>query len=100
LHADRFLFEWDSGFQALRFLPRGKVAVLGIVTSLSPELEPKEQLVRCIEAASKYCAVDQLALSTQCGFQGSGTRDGAHMSIDEERRKLELIVETASKVWA
>jgi 5-methyltetrahydropteroyltriglutamate--homocysteine methyltransferase len=99
LHADRFLFEWDSGFQALRFLPRDKVAVLGIVTSLSPELEPKEQVFRCIEAASKYCAVEQLALSTQCGFQGSGTRDGAHMNVEGERRKLELVVEAARQIW-
>jgi 5-methyltetrahydropteroyltriglutamate--homocysteine methyltransferase len=99
LHADRFLFEWDSGFQALRFLPPGKVAVLGIVTSLSSELELKEQLVRCIEAAAKHCSLDQLALSTQCGFQGSGTRDGGHMTIDEERRKLELVVDAARQIW-
>ncbi|MBV9578812.1 MAG: cobalamin-independent methionine synthase II family protein [Chloroflexi bacterium] len=99
LHADRFLFEWDTGFQALRFLPPGKVAVLGIVTSLYPELEPRDQLLRCVEAASKYCAVDQLALSTQCGFQGSGTRDGAHMSADQQRRKLELVVDAAHQIW-
>ncbi len=99
LHADRFLFEWDTGFQALRFLPRGKVAVLGIVSSLDPMLEPIDQILRCIEAASKYCSVEQLALSTQCGFQGSGTRDGGHMRLDEQRRKLELVVETARRVW-
>jgi 5-methyltetrahydropteroyltriglutamate--homocysteine methyltransferase len=99
LHADRFLFEWDSGFQALRFVPRGKVVVLGIVSSLTPELESQDRLLRSIEAAAKHCSVDQLALSSQCGFQGSGTRDGAHMTIDEEKRKLELIVDTARKVW-
>jgi methionine synthase II (cobalamin-independent) len=99
LHADRFLFEWDSGFQALRFLPRDKVVVLGIVSSLTPELEPQDRLLRSIEAAAKHCSVEQLALSSQCGFQGSGTRDGAHISIDDEKRKLELIVDTASKIW-
>ena len=99
LHADRFLFEWDSGFQALRFLPRDKVVVLGIVSSLTPELESQDRLLRSIEAAAKHCSVEQLALSSQCGFQGSGTRDGAHMSIDEEKRKHELIVDTARKVW-
>ena len=99
LHADRFLFEWDSGFQALRFLPRDKVVVLGIVSSLTPELESQDRLLRSIEAAAKHCSVEQLALSSQCGFQGSGTRDGAHMTIDQEKRKLELIVDTARKVW-
>jgi 5-methyltetrahydropteroyltriglutamate--homocysteine methyltransferase len=99
LHVDRFLFEWDSGFEALRFLPRDKVMALGIVTSLSPELEPQDRLIRCIEAAAKYCSLDQLAVSTQCGFSGSGTRDGAHMTINHERRKLELVADTARKVW-
>src|ERR687885_107264 len=99
LHADRFLFEWDSGFQALRFLPRDKVVVLGIVSSLTPELESQDRLLRSIEAAARHCSVEQLALSSQCGFQGSGTRDGAHMTIDEEKRKLELIVDTAREVW-
>jgi 5-methyltetrahydropteroyltriglutamate--homocysteine methyltransferase len=75
------------------------VMVLGIVSSLTPELESQDRLLRSIEAAAKYCSIDQLALSSQCGFQGSGTRDGAHMTIDEEKRKLELIVDTARKVW-
>lgn len=99
LHANRFLFEWDSGFQALRFLPRGKVVVLGIVSSLDPKLEPPDLIMRCVEAATRYCPVEQLALSTQCGFQGSGTRDGGHMTMDEQRRKLELVVETARRIW-
>jgi 5-methyltetrahydropteroyltriglutamate--homocysteine methyltransferase len=99
LHADRFLFEWDSGFEALRFLPKGKVAVLGLVTSLYPTLESQDDLLRCFEEASRYTSIDQLALSTQCGFQGSGTRDGAHMTIDEQRRKLELIGDTVRKIW-
>jgi 5-methyltetrahydropteroyltriglutamate--homocysteine methyltransferase len=99
VHADRFLFEWDNDWEALKYLPPGKVAVLGLVSSLDPTLESQDDLLRCIERASKYASLDQLALSTQCGFQGSGTRDGAHMTIDEQKRKLELIADTARKVW-
>src|SRR5690606_5826993 len=75
LHADRFLFEWDSHWEALKHLPPGKVAVLGLVSTLDPRLESQDDLLRCIENAAKYVPLDQLALSTQCGFQGSGTRD-------------------------
>jgi len=99
LHVDRFLFEWDSSFEALRFLPPDKTMVLGIVSSLHPTLESQDLVLRCVERASKYCSLDQLALSSQCGFSGSGTRDGAHMTVDEEKRKLEFIAETAQKVW-
>ncbi len=99
VHADRFLFEWDNDWEALKYLPPDKVAVLGLVSSLDPRLESQDDLLRCIENASKYVPLDQLALSTQCGFQGSGTRDGAHMTIDEQKRKLELIADTARKVW-
>lgn len=99
LHADRFLFEWDSGWEALKYLPSGKVAVLGLVSTLDPRPESQDDLLRCIENAARYVPLDQLALSTQCGFQGSGTRDGAHMTIDEQKRKLELIADTARNVW-
>jgi 5-methyltetrahydropteroyltriglutamate--homocysteine methyltransferase len=99
LHVDRFLFEFDSDFAALRHLPKDKVMVLGILSSLSGALESRDDIIRCVEAASKYCSLDQLALSTQCGFSGSGTRDGAHMSIDEQRRKLELIATVAREIW-
>ena len=99
LNVDRFLFEFDSDFAALRHLPKGKMLVLGVVTSLNGSLESRDEVMRCIEAAAKYCSLDQLAISTQCGFSGSGTRDGAHMSIDEERRKLELVAEVAREVW-
>jgi 5-methyltetrahydropteroyltriglutamate--homocysteine methyltransferase len=99
VHADRFLFEWDNDWEALRYMPKGKVAVLGLVSSLDPALESQDDLLRCIELASKYLPPHQLALSTQCGFQGSGTRDGAHMTIDEQQRKLELIADTVRKVW-
>jgi 5-methyltetrahydropteroyltriglutamate--homocysteine methyltransferase len=103
LHVDRFLLEYDSdrvgGFEPLRFLPKGKVAVLGLVSSTDPVLESRDTLLRRIEQAAKFCPIEQLAISTQCGFQGAADRDGAHMTIDEEQRKLELIVSTAVEIW-
>ena len=73
--------------------------MLGLVSSKTPQLEKQETLLRRIEEAAKFCPIDQLALSPQCGFQGAADRDGAHMTIDEQRRKLELVVETARKAW-
>lgn len=104
LDVDRFLLEYDDreragGFEPLRNMPKGKVAVLGLVNSTNPELEKRDDLLRKIEVATRFCPVEQLAISSQCGFQGSGTRDGAHMTADQQWRKLELIVETAQKVW-
>jgi 5-methyltetrahydropteroyltriglutamate--homocysteine methyltransferase len=103
LHVDRFLLEYDTeivgGFEPLRFVPKGKVVVLGLVSAKEPELESVDYLLGRINDAAKYCPIEQLALSTQCGFQGAAMRDGAHMTIDQEKRKLERIVETAHKVW-
>jgi 5-methyltetrahydropteroyltriglutamate--homocysteine methyltransferase len=104
LHVDRFLLEYDNservgGFEPLRHVPKGKVAVLGLVSSTDPKLERQDDLLRSIEAASAFCPIEQLAISSQCGFQGSGSRDGAHMTIDDEKRKLDLIADTARKVW-
>jgi 5-methyltetrahydropteroyltriglutamate--homocysteine methyltransferase len=103
LHVDRFLLEYDTevvgGFEPLRFVPKGKVVVLGLVSAKEAELETVDYLLGRINDAAKYCPVEQLALSTQCGFQGAAMRDGAHMTIDQEKRKLELIVEVAHKVW-
>ena len=101
LHVDRFLLEYDSelvgGFEPLRFLPKGKTVVLGLVTSKDPQLEDEDQLLRRIDEASKYAPVDQLALSPQCGFGGSA--DNAFMTPDQQWRKLDLIVRVADKVW-
>ena len=101
LHVDRFLFEYDSeaagGFEPLRLAPPGKTVVLGLVTSKDPHLEAQDMLLRKIDAATKYIPVEQLALSPQCGFGGSA--DNAFMSPDQQWRKLELIVDTARKVW-
>ena len=101
LHVDRFLLEYDSelvgGFEPLRFLPKGKTVVLGLVTSKDPRLESEDQLLRRIEEAGKYAPVEQLAISPQCGFGGSA--DNAFMTPDEQWRKLELVVRVADRVW-
>jgi 5-methyltetrahydropteroyltriglutamate--homocysteine methyltransferase len=102
LDVDRFLLEYDSeragGFEPLRFVPRGKMVVLGLVTTKSGELESQETLLRRIEEAAKYISLDDLALSPQCGF--ASTMQGNPLSVDDERRKLELVVDTARKVWS
>jgi 5-methyltetrahydropteroyltriglutamate--homocysteine methyltransferase len=101
LLVDRFLLEYDSdavgGFEPLRFIPKGKVAVLGLVTSKYPTIEPEDDLIRKIEAASKYCPIDQLAISPQCGFGGSAENN--FMSVDEQFRKLENMTQVARRVW-
>jgi 5-methyltetrahydropteroyltriglutamate--homocysteine methyltransferase len=98
---DRFLLEYDSeragGFEPLRFVPGGKTVVLGLVTTKSPELESQDVLLRRIEEASKYIPMDNLALSPQCGF--ASTLIGNPLSWDDQRRKLELVVDTARKAW-
>jgi 5-methyltetrahydropteroyltriglutamate--homocysteine methyltransferase len=103
LRVDRFLLEYDTeqvgGFAPLRFLPKGKVVVLGLISSKKPQLERRDDVLRRIDDAAKVVPVDQLALSTQCGFQGAADRDGAHMDLDAERRKLELVVACARAVW-
>jgi 5-methyltetrahydropteroyltriglutamate--homocysteine methyltransferase len=101
LHVDRFLLEYDSdivgGFEPLRFIPKGKVAVLGLVTSKYPDLESQDELLRRIEEASRFCPVEQLAISPQCGFGGSAENN--FMSVDEQWRKLENMVAVATRVW-
>ena len=101
LDVDRFLLEYDSeragGFEPLRFMPRGKLVVLGLVTTKSAELESQDELLRRIDEASRYVPVESLALSPQCGF--ASTLVGNPLSWDDQRRKLELVVETARRVW-
>jgi 5-methyltetrahydropteroyltriglutamate--homocysteine methyltransferase len=98
---DRWLLEYDSeragGFEPLRFVPKGKTVVLGLVTTKSGELETRELLLRRVEEASKYVALDDLALSPQCGF--ASTMPGNPLSVDDERRKLELVVAAAREIW-
>lgn len=101
LEVDGFFCEFDDersgGFAPLRFVPPGKQVVLGLVTTKRPELESKDDLKRRIDEAAKYVPLDQLCLSGQCGF--SSTVEGNNLTIDEEKAKLALIVETAAEVW-
>jgi 5-methyltetrahydropteroyltriglutamate--homocysteine methyltransferase len=102
LNVDRYLLEYDldySGFEALRHVPKGKIAVLGLISSKEPQLESRDELLRRIDEAAKYCPIEQLALTTQCGFQAAADRDGAHIGYEIQWRKLELMMETARKVW-
>ena len=101
LQVDRFLLEYDddrSGtFEPLRFVPRGKTVVLGLVSSKLPALESSAELRRRIEAAARYVPLDDLALSPQCGF--ASTMEGNLLSEDDQWAKLGLIVRVAREVW-
>jgi 5-methyltetrahydropteroyltriglutamate--homocysteine methyltransferase len=98
---DGYFLEYDSeragGFEPLRHIPRDKRVVLGLVSSKKPQLESKDQLKRRIDEAAKFFPLQQLCLSPQCGF--ASTHHGNRISEDDERRKLELIVETATEIW-
>jgi len=101
LEVDGFFLEWDDersgGFEPLRFLPKGKVVVLGLVTTKRGELEAKDDLKRRIEEAARFTDVEQLCLSPQCGF--SSTSEGNALTADEQAAKLRLVVEVADEVW-
>jgi 5-methyltetrahydropteroyltriglutamate--homocysteine methyltransferase len=101
LKHDRFLFEYDTpragGFEPLRFLPKGKVVVLGLVSTKVPQLEKIDDLKRRIDEASRYAPLEQLAISPQCGFSSDVV--GNLISEDDQKRKLEIVVEAARQVW-
>ena len=101
LDVDGFFLEFDDersgGFAPLRFVPKGKMVVLGLVTTKRGALESKDDLKRRIDDAARYVDLDQLCLSPQCGF--SSTVEGNSLSYDEEVAKLRLVVETARDVW-
>ncbi len=101
LDVDGFFMEWDDarsgGFEPLRFVPKGKVVVLGLVTTKRGELESGDELKRRIEEASRHVGLDQLCLSPQCGF--SSTVEGNDLSQEQQAAKLRLVVETAQEVW-
>ncbi|MQA10194.1 MAG: methionine synthase [Pseudonocardiaceae bacterium] len=98
---DRLLLEYDDvragGFEALRFVPEDTTAVLGLVTTKSPELENADDLRRRIDEAARFVPHERLALSPQCGF--ASTWEGNELTADDQRRKLELVVTVARKVW-
>lgn len=101
LRMDRFLLEFDSdragGFEPLRFVPGGKIVVLGLITTKFPQLESEDELLRRIEQASKYVPTEYLAVSTQCGFASAAS--GNLISWDDMRRKLDLVVKVARRIW-
>jgi methionine synthase II (cobalamin-independent) len=101
LEVDGFFMEWDDarsgGFEPLRFVPPGKVVVLGLVTTKRGELEDADVLKRRIEEASRYVDLDQLCLSPQCGF--SSTVEGNALTRDQQAAKLRRVVEVAEDVW-
>jgi 5-methyltetrahydropteroyltriglutamate--homocysteine methyltransferase len=101
LDVDGFFCEWDDersgGFEPLRFVPKGKRVVLGLVTTKKGELESKDDLKRRIDEAARFVDGDQLCLSPQCGF--SSTKEGNDLTQEQQWAKLALIVETAQEVW-
>jgi len=101
LNVDGYFMEYDDersgGFEPLRFVPKGKYVVLGLVTSKKGALEAKDDIKRRLERASKFVDIDQLCLSPQCGF--SSTLEGNALSADQQAAKLRLVVETAEEVW-
>jgi 5-methyltetrahydropteroyltriglutamate--homocysteine methyltransferase len=102
LNVDRFLLEYESeragGFEPLRFVPRDKMVVLGLISSKLPQLEQVDQLRRRIEEATKYIPIENLAVSTQCGF--ASTQLGNLLTWDEQKRKLELVAEVARQAFS
>jgi 5-methyltetrahydropteroyltriglutamate--homocysteine methyltransferase len=101
VNVDTWLLEYDSdragGFEPLRFVPRGKTVVLGLITTKAGELEPESLIKSRIEDAAKYVELDDLSLSPQCGF--ASVMAGNPLSFDEQRKKLELVVKVARDVW-
>jgi 5-methyltetrahydropteroyltriglutamate--homocysteine methyltransferase len=101
INVDGYFLEWDNdrsgGFEPLRFLPKGKTVVLGLVTSKTGALEAKDFLKRRIAEAAKYAPLEQLCLSPQCGF--ASTEEGNVLGEDAQWAKLRLVVETAEEVW-
>jgi 5-methyltetrahydropteroyltriglutamate--homocysteine methyltransferase len=101
LKVDGFFLEYDDersgGFEPLRFVPKGKKVVLGLVSTKRAALEKKDDLKRRVEEAARYVSPDQLCISPQCGF--SSTVDGNNLTREDQIAKLRLVVETAQELW-
>jgi 5-methyltetrahydropteroyltriglutamate--homocysteine methyltransferase len=101
IDVDGFFLEYDDersgGFEPLRYIPKGKRVVLGLVSSKLPQLESKDQLKRRIEAATKFVPLENLCISPQCGF--SSTHHGNNLTVEQEKAKLKLCIDTAKEVW-
>jgi 5-methyltetrahydropteroyltriglutamate--homocysteine methyltransferase len=89
--------ERAGGFEPLRFVPKGKTVVLGLVTTKSGQLESRDTLRRRIDEAAKYVDIEQLALSPQCGF--ASTEEGNLLAEEEQWAKLRMIVELSEEIW-
>jgi methionine synthase II (cobalamin-independent) len=96
-----YFMEYDTeragGFEPLRFVPKDKTVVLGLVTSKSGTLESKDELKRRIDEAAKYVSIDQLCLSPQCGF--ASTEEGNILTEEQQWAKLQMIVELSEEIW-
>jgi 5-methyltetrahydropteroyltriglutamate--homocysteine methyltransferase len=101
LDVDRFLLEYDddrSGtFEPLRFVPKGKTVVLGLISSKTPQLESTDNLTRRVEEAARFVPLENLAISPQCGF--ASTAEGNLLTEDQQWAKLNLVTETARRIW-
>jgi len=101
LNVDAFFLEFDTeragGFEPLRFMPKGKKVILGLVSTKTATLEKKDDLRRKIEAAARYVPIDNLSISPQCGF--ASHRQGSGLTFAEQEAKLRLVVEVAAEVW-
>jgi 5-methyltetrahydropteroyltriglutamate--homocysteine methyltransferase len=100
-HFQRFFLEYDDarsgGFEPLRHMPDDRFVVLGLVTTKKPRLESADELKQRIQEASRYIPLERLALSPQCGF--ASTIEGNHLTLEDQRRKLELVASVAREVW-
>jgi len=101
INVQAYFMEYDTdragGFDPLRFVPKGKTVVLGLLTSKSGRLESKDDIKRRIEQAAKFVSLEQLCLSPQCGF--ASTEEGNILAEDEQWAKLRMIVELSEEVW-
>lgn len=101
LNVDRLLLEYDNeragGFEPLRFVKKGRIAVIGLITTKAGQLESQDLLLRRIEEASKYIPLEDIAISPQCGF--ASVLLGNALTLDDQRKKLELVVSIARRVW-
>ena len=101
LNIDGYFLEWDNdrsgGFEPLRFLPKGKTVILGLITSKTGELEKRDDILRRIDEASKFTSLDQLCLSPQCGF--ASTEEGNTLAEEQQWAKLKLVIDISKEVW-
>ena len=101
VNANAYFLEWDNdrsgGFEPLRFLPKGKQVVVGLITSKTGELESRDSILRRLDEASKFAPIDQLCLSPQCGF--ASTEEGNTLNEEQQWKKLQFVVDISREVW-